>query len=63
MPQERGYATPTEARAAAAKRESMFQAWLPQQEAGMYQDYMGQRPAERGERLFMQAPTMRTINW
>jgi len=63
MPQERGYATPTEARAAALQRESMFQAWLPQQEAGMYQDYMGQRPAERGERLFMQAPRTRTVNW
>jgi len=63
MPQETGYATPTEARAAALQRESMFQAWLPQQEASMYQKYMGQRPEQRGERLWMQAPTMRTLNW
>jgi len=63
LPRLTGFPTREEARAEAAKRESGFQAWLGQQTPGIYQEYMAQRPAERGERLWMQQPTMRTVNW
>jgi len=63
QPELTGYATREEARAEKARRESRFKAWLPKQEYGLYQEYASQRPGERGERLYMQAPTMRTANW
>jgi hypothetical protein len=58
-----GYPTREEARTEAEKRESGFQAWLTEQTPEIYQEYMGQRPTERGERLYQYAPTMRTVNW
>ena len=63
QPELTGYATREEARAEKARREESFRAWLPKQEYGLYQEYASQRPGERGERLYMQAPTMRTANW
>jgi len=63
QPRLTGFPTREEARAEATRREQAWQGWLPGQAPGMYQEYMGQRPAQRGERLWMQAPTLRTANW
>ena len=63
LPQLTGYPTPTAARAEAARRERGFEAWLPQQTPGLYQEYMGQRPWERGVRYATQSPTHRLLNF
>lgn len=63
MPRQTGFPTREEARSEAAKRERGFQAWLSGETPGIYQDYMSQRPAERGERLWMQAPNVRGLKW
>jgi len=56
-----GSATPEEARAEAARRQQAFQAWLPRQISGVEEEYYAQRPAQRGERYFMQAPVTRQM--
>ena len=58
-----GFPTREEARAEATRREQAFQAWLPQQIPGREQEYWSQRPTERGERLWMQAPNVVAKNW
>jgi len=63
QPRLTGYPTREEARAEAGRREAGFAGWLGGQMPGVEQEYWGQRPAERGERLWMQQPTMRTVNW
>jgi len=63
LPRLTGYPTREEARAEAARREAGFKGWLTGQTPGIYQEYMGQRPAARGERLYMQSPRTRTANW
>jgi hypothetical protein len=63
LPRLTGYETREEARAEATKRESGFAAWLSEETPEIYQEYMGQRPAERGERYYVQAPTTRVTNW
>ena len=63
QPRLTGYPTREEARAEATRREAGWQAWLPQRVPKLEQEYWAQRPAERGERLYMQAPVMRAVNW
>jgi len=63
QPRLTGFPTREEARAEATRREQAFRAWLPTQVAGLEEKYWAQRPAQRGERLWMQQPTMRTVNW
>jgi len=63
QPRPTGFATPEAARTEAARREQAWQGWLGGRTPELEQEYMGQRPAQRGERLWMQAPTMRTANW
>jgi hypothetical protein len=63
MPIETGAPTREAARSAALQRESQWQAWLPQQVPGLYQEYMAQPMLKRGERPYMYQPTMRTVNW
>jgi hypothetical protein len=63
MPVEKGYPTREEARAAALERESQWQAWLPEQVPGVYQEYMSKPPLQRGERPYMYQKTLRTANW
>ena len=58
-----GFPTREEARAEATRRESGWQAWLSERTPELEQEYWSQRPAERGERLYMQQPTMRAVNW
>ena len=58
-----GFPTPEAARAEAARREQAFKGWLTERTPELEQEYWAQRPAERGERLYMQSPTMRTVNW
>ena len=63
LPPLTGYPTREEARAESASREKGLQAWLGGQTPELEQKYWGQRPAQRGERLYMQSPNVRTINW
>ena len=63
QPELTGYPTREEARAEAARRESGFQAWLPGQVPELEQKYWAQRPEQRGERLWMQSPNTRMVNW
>jgi len=63
LPRLTGYPTREEARAEAARREAGFKGWLTGQTPGIYQEYMGQRPTERGERLYMYAPAIREVGW
>ena len=63
QPREVGYPTREAARAAAGRTESLWQAWLPQQVPGLYQEYMGQPAWMRGERIPEKAPTLRAANW
>lgn len=63
LPRLTGYPTREEARAEATRRETGWEAWLGEKRPEVYQEYMTQRPAERGERLWMQQPTMREVNW
>ena len=63
QPELTGYPTREEARAEKARREQAFQAWLPGQVPGLEQEYWAQPPAARGERLYMQSPNVRTLNW
>lgn len=58
-----GYSTREEARAEASRRESGWQAWLGERMGETTQEYYGQRPQERGERMWMQQPTLRSANW
>jgi len=58
-----GYPTREEARAEATRREAGFQSWLGGEVPGLKQEYWAQRPAERGERLYMQSPNVRPLNW
>ena len=58
-----GYPTREGARAEKVRREQVWKGWLSGMTPEIEQRYWGQRPAERGERLWMQAPTMRTANW
>lgn len=59
----KGYPTPEEARAEAARRASGFEAWLPKQVPELEQQYYEQRPYARGERYQEQSPTLRAVNW
>ncbi|MCJ7805897.1 hypothetical protein MUP46_04630 [Patescibacteria group bacterium] len=61
--QMKGYSTPEEARAEAARRASGFEAWLPKQVPELKQQYYEQRPYARGERYQEQSPTLRAVNW
>ena len=63
LPRLTGYPTREEARAEAARREAGFKGWLTGQTPGIYQEYMGQRPTERGERPYMYAPATREVGW
>jgi len=63
MPRQTGSPTREEARTEAAKREAGFAAWLSGETPGIYQKYMAQRPTERGERLWMQAPNVKELGW
>lgn len=63
LPPLTGFPTREEARAEAARRESAWEAWLPSQLPDVRQDYYAQRPAERGERYWVQSPTLRTVAW
>lgn len=58
-----GFPTREEARTEAERRESGWQSWLGERMPETTQEYYTQRPAERGERLWMQAPSLRTANW
>ena len=58
-----GFPTREEARTEAERRESGWQSWLSQRMPETEQEYYTQRPTERGERLWMQAPAIRTVNW
>jgi len=58
-----GYPTREEARAEATRREAGFQSWLGGEVPGLEQKYWAQRPAERGERPYMQSPNVRGLNW
>lgn len=58
-----GFPTREEARTEAERRESGWQSWLGERMPETTQEYYAQRPTERGERLWMQAPTLRTVNW
>ena len=58
-----GFPTREEARAEASRREAGFQSWLGGEVPGLKQEYLAQHPAERGERLYMQSPNVRGINW
>ena len=63
QPELTGYSTREEARTEKARREQKFAAWLPGQVPGLKQEYWGQRPTERGERLYMQSPNVRELSW
>ena len=63
QPRPTGFPTPEAARAEAGRREQAWTGWLGEMTPEIEQRYYAQRPAERGERLWMQAPTMRSINW
>jgi len=63
LPRPVGYPTREAARAEAARRERGFEAWLPKQMPEVREEYWSQRPAARGERLWMQQPTLRAVNW
>jgi len=58
-----GFPTREEARAEATRREAGFQSWLGGEVPGLKQEYWAQRPAERGERPYMQSPNVREYNW
>ena len=63
MPRLTGFPTPGAARGEAERREQAWQGWLGGRTPELEQKYWGQRPAQRGERLWMQQPTLRTANW
>lgn len=63
QPRLTGFPTREEARAEATRREQAWGGWLPGKTPEIEQRYWGQRPAARGERLWMQQPTLRTANW
>jgi hypothetical protein len=63
QPRPTGYPTREEARGEARRREREYEAWLGERLPEEYQEYMSLRPAQRGERLYMQAPSVRTVNW
>jgi len=63
QPKLTGFPTPGEARAEATQREQVWQGWLGGRTPELEQEYWRQRPEQRGERRWMQAPTMRTANW
>jgi len=63
QPREVGYPTREAARAEVERKESAWQAWLPQQVPELWQEYSFQPPAMRGERHYMYQPTMRPVNW
>ena len=63
QPRMTGFPTREEARAEASRRESAWTGWLSEMTPEIEQRYYAQRPTERGERLWMQAPTMRAVNW
>jgi len=58
-----GFPTREEARAEAQRRETGWSAWLTEKTPEITQDYYMQRPTDRGERMWMQEPTLRTANW
>ena len=58
-----GFPTREEARTEAGRRERGWESWLGERMPETTQEYYAQRPAQRGERLWMQAPTLRTVNW
>jgi len=58
-----GFPTREEARAEATRREAGFQSWLGGEVPGLKQEYWAQRPADRGERPYMQSPNVREYNW
>lgn len=63
QPRLTGFPTREAARAEAGQREQAWQGWLGEMTPEIEQRYYAQRPAERGERLWMQAPTTVTKNW
>jgi len=58
-----GFPTREAARAEAARREQGWQAWLTEKRPEVREEYYAQRPAQRGERLWMQRPTVRAVAW
>jgi len=58
-----GFPTREEARAEAGRRETGWKSWLGERMPETTQEYYAQRPAQRGERLWMQAPSLRKVNW
>ena len=47
----------------AGQREQQWQSWLSERMPETRQEYYGQRPTERGERMYMYQPTTRAVNW
>ena len=58
-----GFPTREEARTEAGRRETGWESWLGERMPETTQEYYAQRPAQRGERLWMQAPSLREVNW
>ena len=63
QPRLTGFPTREAARAEATRREQAWTGWLGGMAPEIEQRYWGQRPEQRGERLWMQAPGLRAINW
>lgn len=63
LPPITGYPTREAARVESVRRERGFEAWLGEKRPEVREEYYMQRPAERGERLWMQQPTLRAVNW
>jgi len=63
QPRTVGYPTREAARAEAGRREEAWTGWLGEMTPEIEQRYYAQRPGDRGERLWMQAPNVRAINW
>jgi len=63
QPELTGFPTREAARTEETRRKQAWQGWLSGRTPELEQEYWGQRPEQRGERLWMQTPTMRTANW